>query len=241
MTGDDTVRQKLAQLAPPLAALTLAAMFALLGLWQLDRAAQKQANVAAFSDDGGYAAVAAGQAVQRFQRLMAQGRYQPERQFLIDRMIVDSRVGYFVITPFEFDRDGPLLLVNRGWLQKPARPLQPADIADGTDAATVRGVAGQLPRVGIRPQAPLDAGGSWPRVAVYPTLDELAGSLGREVLPWVLLLDPQPDSGFVRRWQPQESGPMMHYGYAVQWFAMAIAVIIVLAWQHKKKSRRPAA
>ena len=97
-------------------------------------------------------------------------------------------------------------------------------------------MAGNLPKVGIRSEAALSGTDGWPKIAVYPTLAEVAGELGREVLPYVLLLNPQPDSAFIRRWQPDESGPMMHYGYAVQWFAMAIAMLIVLVWQQRKKT-----
>ena len=235
MTGERVKQTLLMRFGPPVAALTLAAVFVLLGLWQLDRAGQKKANTALFATDNAYAAVGPGQPVQPFQRLLSHGRYLPERQFLIDKMIVEGRVGYFVITPFEYDRDSPLLLVNRGWLRKTALPELP-DIGVSAESVTVLGVAGNLPKVGIRSEAALSGTDGWPKIAVYPTLAEVAGELGREVLPYVLLLNPQPDSAFIRRWQPDESGPMMHYGYAVQWFAMAIAMLIVLVWQQRKKT-----
>ena len=56
-----------------------------------------------------------------------------------------------------------------------------------------------------------------------PTLDELSAELGQELLPFILLLSPEDDDGYVRLWQPRDSGPGMHYGYAFQWFAMAAA------------------
>ena len=59
--------------------------------------------------------------------------------------------------------------------------------------------------------------------------------LDAELLPFVLLLSPDADNGYVRRWQPPQSGPMMHYGYAFQWFVMALAILGIMFWNFRKK------
>ena len=66
-----------------------------------------------------------------------------------------------------------------------------------------------------------------------PTIDEVADQLGEDVLPFVLLLDADEEYGFTRAWQPRQSGASTHYGYAVQWFAMAAAVLAILAWHFR--------
>jgi len=95
-----------------------------------------------------------------------------------------------------------------------------------------------LPRVAIRPGEAFAVHGDWPRVAVYPSLREVADELGEEVLPIVLLLRPEAEDGFVRHWQPNVSGPMTHYSYAFQWFALALAVVAITAWHLHKRYRR---
>ena len=72
--------------------------------------------------------------------------------------------------------------------------------------------------------AAVESASEWPLHAVYPTLDELAVYLGRELQPFVLLMEPGDDYGFLRRWQPVEIGPGRHYAYAFQWFAMAVVL-----------------
>jgi cytochrome oxidase assembly protein ShyY1 len=99
----------------------------------------------------------------------------------------------------------------------------------------VHGKAGHLPRVGIRPGQAFEGADSWPRISVYPAADEIAAELDREVLSFVMLLDPDPESGFVRQWQPVQSGPATHYGYALQWFAMAAAVLGISAWHLRRR------
>ena len=52
---------------------------------------------------------------------------------------------------------------------------------------------------------------------------------------FALLLDPEDEDGFLRQWEPDQSGAMTHYGYAFQWFAMALAVIGIAFWQYRKR------
>ena len=216
------------------------ALFITLGFWQLDRAEQKRALEEAFADTGSYVPVTAAMDYELYQPLTASGRYLHERQFLIDNMILDGRLGYYVVTPFEYAIGEPLLLVNRGWVATKAGS-EPAGIsgAPNEGVTTVKGRAGQLPRVGIRAgEAFMDDGGGWPRIANWPTLDELSASLGRDVLPFVLLADPEPGSTLIRRWQPQQAGPMRHIGYAFQWFALALAVVVVAIVVYRKQRLR---
>jgi len=64
-------------------------------------------------------------------------------------------------------------------------------------------------------------------VRQFPDLAELAAALGEPVEPWVLLLSPQAEDGFLREWQPGGMPATRHLGYAVQWFALAAALAII--------------
>ena len=221
-------------LLPPIAALVLVALFTGLGFWQLDRAEQKRALQSAFEAGGTAVEVTANAEPRLYQNIRATGRYLDERQFLVANIVQDGRLGFYVVTPLELSGGGPLLLVNRGWAPRPADGSLP-DVAVAEGPRTVAGRAGRLPRVGIRPGEALEAGSSWPRVATFPTVDELAQALQQPVLPFVLLADPDPGSGLVQRWEPRQMGPSRHIGYAVQWFALAAAVVAVaiVVWRRK--------
>jgi len=223
---------------PPLAALGLIAMFVSLGLWQLDRAAGKNRLQALFENDAAYSRLSGDMPVTEFQNIEAYGQYLDERQVLIDNMFVDSRIGYYVITAFRYAADQPLLIVNRGWIARPVAHDTNPDLGTGGARRTIRGRVGHLPGVGIRPGAAFEGAGDWPKKAIYPTLDDLSAELGQETLPFILLLSPDEDDGFLRRWQPRESGTMMHYGYAFQWFAMATTVFVILVWQMRRRHTR---
>jgi len=224
---------------PPIAGAIFVAVFASLGLWQLDRAAEKDALLEMFAGEPPYARVNDFSSLAEFARVQMDGEYLPARQILVDNIIKDGRPGYYVITPFKLSNREPLLLVNRGWTPKAMTAAAPLpELPLTTNLRAVRGLVGRLPRVAIRPGEAFEGSEDWPRVAVYPRPDEIAIALGEELLPIVLLLAPEEPDGFVRSWQPNISGPMTHYGYAVQWFAMAATVIALLYWHLKKRHRR---
>jgi len=223
---------------PPVVAVGLIALFVSLGLWQLDRAAEKNQLQALFDNDTAFARVTGDMPVTEYQNIEAYGYYLDAQQVLIDNIFRDSRIGHYVITAFRYAANEPLLIVNRGWIARPVDNDSNVDLSTGDTRRTIRGRVGRLPEVAIRSGEAFEGADDWPKKAIYPTLDDLSAELGHEVLPFILLLNPEADNGFVRRWQPTGSGPSMHYGYAFQWFAMATAVLVILGWQLRKRHLR---
>ena len=224
--------------APPVAGLIFIALFLSLAFWQLDRAAEKTAMLELFENEAPYSTVSNFDSLNEFDRIQVDGTFLADRQILIDNIVQNGRPGYFVITPFRPGNRQPLLLVNRGWVAKTGFAGELPEIDVDVNIRAVRGLAGRLPRVGIRPGEAFEGPVSWPRIAVYPTLDEVATQLEETVLPVVLLLAPDADDGFARSWRPNVSGPMTHYGYAFQWAAMATAVAVILFWRLRRRRQR---
>ena len=213
----------------------LVVLFVGLGMWQISRAQEKLAVQEAFDRQTGFTRFVDGMNVKPYQQLAAEGVFDAAHQFLLDNIIVDSRNGHYVLTPLVYSDDEPVLIVNRGWIGKSPDGLDPSALALPDGRITVRGRAGALPRAGYRMGAAIESGSDWPLHAVYPTLDELAAYLGRELQPFVLLLEPGDDYGLLRRWAPVEIGPGRHYAYAFQWFAMAVVLAGLLAWNFRKR------
>ena len=72
------------------------------------------------------------------------------------------------------------------------------------------------------------------RVAQTVT-QRLFNRIGREIQPFVLLMDHNEEHGFLRHWVPTEFGPGKHFGYALQWFAMGLVLGGLLIWNYRKK------
>lgn len=214
---------------PTLAALAGVSLTCGLGNWQLERAAQKRALYASFDAAGQVSGASpvdeVGADSAAFEPVTAWGRYDAGHQLLLDAMLHEGQAGYQVLTPLL--REGkPAVLVNRGWIATGAdRSALPALPVSG-DERRVTGLRGRLPRPAMRLEAAADAAG-WPRVALYPTREQVQAMLGYPVLETVLLLSPDEPDGYLRDWRPQLLSPEKHLGYAAQWFAMALAIIVI--------------
>jgi len=213
----------------------LVLQFAGLGAWQISRGLEKRAAQHAYQDETGFADWRDGMEVRAFQRLRATGRYDAGRQIVLDNIIINSHYGHYVITPLELAADQPVLLVNRGWIERAPGGIEPGRLELPAGELTVRGRAGSLPRPGYKMGDAFAAGQDWPKHAVYPSPDDVAAALGREVQPFVLLLEPGEPHGFLRQWVPSEFGPGKHFGYALQWFAMGAVLSALLVWNYRKK------
>jgi surfeit locus 1 family protein len=207
-----------------------------LGAWQLNRAAEKQALFDDFAAGGAAVALEASSpgldGLRRYAAVQAAGCYLGARQFLLDNWVENSQAGYRVLTPLLL-ADGVGVLVDRGWIPRDfSTDVAPA-IEVGTGPRTVTGKLDRLPRPGIELTTTLASG--WPKVVQFPSRDELSTALGLQLVPGLVLLDADQPDGFRRNWRPSDFGPERHIGYAVQWFALAVTLVILyLVWSYRK-------
>lgn len=220
---------------PLVVGTVLVIQFAGLGVWQISRGLEKRASQEAFNTEAGFAGWQDGMEVRPYQRLRATGHYDGDRQFLLDNIILNSRYGYYVITPLMGEEGEPALLVNRGWVEKGSEPVDARLLELPATRITVRGRAGSLPRAGYKMGAAIDSAAAWPKFAVYPSSEEVAAALGAPVQSFVLLMDYEEQYGFLRQWVPSEFGPGKHFAYAFQWFAMGVVLAALLTWNYRKK------
>ena len=87
------------------------------GIWQIDRAQKKNQIFAAFemSEDARTLRDLVDDQMAgdfRYRHFVVSGRYDGERQILLDNMILNGRVGYHVLTPFRIGSEA--VVVNRG-------------------------------------------------------------------------------------------------------------------------------
>lgn len=213
------------------AVLLLAAGLLRMGAWQLERAGQKQALVAAFQAAERAAPAAYADDAPRFTRLVARGRWDPEHQFLLDAAVHQGRSGFRVWTPLRLG-DGGFLIVDRGWVAgDPARRALPdVALADPGTEVEVIGMSDSFPRAGVS-AGDARPGTGWPRIVLYPEPAALAAALAAPVAPQLLRLDPAAPDGFARGFAPDFGvSRERHLAYAATWFALA-ATLVALAWR----------
>jgi surfeit locus 1 family protein len=211
--------------------------FAGLGHWQLDKGFKKQAMLEALQDRATEperisAANAPPQGLE-VRRAQARGTYLADRQLLLDGQSNQHRPGYRVWTPLIID-GVTALLVDRGWIPQDRAGL---DGPVPAGAVTVTGAWRSLPRPGVRLEGTVNCPKprEFPAAVLYPTTDDLECLLGRPVVGGVLLLDPELPGGFVREWTDLGFPPSRHYGYAVQWFTLALAAAAIFFFVNRKR------
>jgi surfeit locus 1 family protein len=156
----------------------------------------------------------------------ASGRYDTAHQFLLDNKIYGGRVGYHLLTPLRLGDSGAAVLVNRGWIPLGAgRDLLP----DPRVGELSRQVSGRIkiPADDTFMLGEEELRSGWPYRVQRIDVANMAKELDYMLLPVVLLLDPQQPDGFVRDWNSLPFGPERNVGYAVQWFGLALALMII--------------
>jgi surfeit locus 1 family protein len=217
-------------------------VFVGLGNWQWQRGQAREAQWQEFARGSDEAIEASAQTLTRLPRythVRVAGRFDAERQFLLDNISHNGAPGYQVLTVLEL-AEGSKLLVNRGWLPFLGFREQLPDVA-----LPVESLAGPLTltgRLAALPVAGLPSGragpatvGDWPRVASFPTSAQLEAAYGAPLLPAVLLLDADSGPGYLRDWQPPGLQPARHIGYAVQWWAFALLLLALFIGFNVKK------
>jgi len=208
--------------------------FVSLGYWQLGRASEKQALIDAFIAGNLTSVDATGlgfDELARYQHVRLRGSYDARRQVLLDNMpsTMTGRPGFRVLTPLERSDGKGWVLVDRGWVPLGATREQLPDVSVGTAEREVSGRLDRLPIPGVRlgPAEAPDASG-WPRVLNFPVEADIEAALGTEVESRIVLLDPDRPEGYERAWRPSLGfGPERHLGYAIQWFAAALAAVVI--------------
>lgn len=226
---------------PTLVTVVLLGILLSLGFWQLDRAEQKRALLDKYHADSRDAVIKISPRLESIEAIEYQlaevsGQYDTRHQFLLDNRTHGGRAGYHVITPFMIS-NRQALLVNRGWIPIGAgRDVLP-DVTVPTDR---RRLLGKLKRV---PEQVFMLGDeqvrtTWPYRIQHIDIQALEAELGYSLSPFLLLLDPDQADGYVRDWHPLKFGPEKNVGYAVQWFGLAAALLLIYLFVNTRKSEK---
>lgn len=221
------------KLLPTLAAAALLPTFISLGVWQLNKARAKESLQSMLDARSREPAVQMPSAMAdaeslRYRRVVAAGRYEPERQVLIDNRVHRERAGYHVVTPLRIEGSDMRVLVNRGWVPAPPdhRQLPAVDTSQGR--VELSGIA-VLPSSRFFTLAPEPAtGAQWQTVWQNLDIERYKDTVGFPVQPVVILMDADSaGGGFVREWPRPDERIERHLGYAWQWFGFAGALVAI--------------
>ncbi|MDF1820387.1 MAG: SURF1 family protein [Alcanivoracaceae bacterium] len=230
-------------IAALLATLAVMAVCVRLGVWQLDRAAQKRAWQEQVDTRGAAGAQTLPDLLARSEPAHYPVRFSgmPDNQHtvLLDNRMLEGVAGYYVLTPVVSDA-GTTVLVNRGWLARgrdrqtlPTVPPLPTPV-------TIEGHA-YVPGDAFTLETPGNTGQDWPARVQSVDIDALAERLGQPLAPFEVRVTPdyplETGEQMVRVWHDARLGPERHRAYAVQWFAMAGAVCLIFLFASLRRTQ----
>lgn len=218
-------------LLPTLVVLALLPLLIGLGFWQLARAEQKRTLLSAQEVRRQTPAQALGELKQSadpsFRRVLLQGHFDVEHSILLDNRTRGGHAGVELLQPFYDQNSGLWLLLNRGWLAWPDRRT-PAVFT--TPGGVVQLQAWVYVPLAASFQLQADQPSSaWPQLLTRVDAAALWQQLGRGGWPYELRLEPGP-AAYQADWPVVVMGPEKHIGYAVQWFALAVALCVLFVY-----------
>lgn len=220
------------RLIPSLVFALVLALLLTLGNWQMSRAGEKQALVEDKQSRQSAAPLNLNRSrvdtqLDRFRPATVKGRYVEAQQWLLDNRLYQGQAGYHVFSLLQLD-GGEQLLVNRGWVSVgESREFLP-DLPLPGGSVSLTGHLDRPESVGlVMGEPPVQ---SIERKVLLQSLDIAALAVARDLSlkPLALVLDPNQPGSLQYDWMPVETiSPEKHVGYAVQWFALAVALIII--------------
>ncbi|WP_126452439.1 SURF1 family protein [Sulfuriflexus mobilis] len=230
------------KLLPTLATAILLPILVSLGFWQLDRAVEKQqlqllmqerlqAPVKRIKSAGSL------QEDMNFRRAMLRGHFDNDHQYLLDNRIYKGQVGYAVYTPFTFDRGESWIMVNRGWIASGKDRGRLPNITVSGEETELQGVLsqppGQLMQLGNR----VESNTAWPARVRNIDVGQILADTNKRLHAYVLNLDTGSEHAYFQDWKPYVDTPQKNQSYAIQWFSMAVVLLLIYISLNSRRVR----
>lgn len=216
-----------------------------LGTWQVERLQWKEGLIAEIearrtappmSVDRAAAVVSKGDDID-YRAISVSGHFDhgKERYFLATR---DGEPGFYVYTPLIL-ADGKIVFVNRGFvpdeLKDPARRRQGEIEGDVTVTGLARAKLVQKPSFMVPENEPAK------NLFFWKDMDAMASSAGIDktsVLPFFVDAGAAPNpGGYPIGGVTQVDLPNNHLSYAVTWYGLAAAMVVIAALAMRRKPR----
>ena len=209
--------------------------FIVLGFWQIDRADQKNALNSNYTDRQQEATIVLDKnnimdekSSLLWRKVEFEGSFLNKQNIILDNQIFNQIAGFNIITPFKIKGSNSIVLVNRGWHPNlKNREMLPV-ITEIKGERSLLGYVAGFPVSGIKlGKNNIETLNS--QIFRFQRLDtlELNYFLSANVMPYMIYLDPIIDKEFYENFKLPAPDSQKNYGYAFQWFAFAITLLII--------------
>ena len=223
------------RLIPSLAALLVLCCLLLLGNWQINRAQEKQILLTDLDNNKKIKPLSLHKIDQLTESITGypvrlEGIYDNEHTLLLDNQLHKGIAGYFVYTPFR-TINNHWVLVNRGWFPAEIERSRLPNIPDITNKQNLDGFIHTPSKNAFILKNDDLTHATWPARIQQIDMPHIRTATNHDLKDYVVRLNANDTSEkkalFIRQWQPVNMSPQKHYGYAFQWFCMALVLTII--------------
>jgi len=155
-----------------------------------------------------------------------------QESYLLDNRLYRQEAGYEVFTTFETSENS-LFLINRGWISKEDFNYD-EDILLKEKGISIQGLLSPFTRFGLN-LVDESYEDTWPKLVQQIDYEAAKKDLGSNINNSVIQLSAGSSGALEPIWKPVDLKPSRHYGYALQWFGLAIVLICSFFYYGFKK------
>ncbi len=167
-----------------------------------------------------------------WRRVTVRGRFEPRYAIFLDNRVRRGVAGYHVVMPLAIGDGTRYVLVNRGWIAATGERARLPQVTTPAGMVEVTGLAVVPSGRFLELSNHVAEGPIWQNL----TLDRYRKAMPIAVQPIVIEQLSPLDDGLVREWSPPDVGVNTHYAYAVQWFALALAIVVFYLVAHVRRA-----
>ena len=222
-------------LIPTIAFLVAFICFIRLGFWQLDRANQKNNINSDYTSRQDEPLINLNKITPinekdslLWRRVELNGSFLNKKNIILDNQIFNKIAGFNILTPFLIKGGNHVVLINRGWQPNlPNRDLIP-NITNIDGDKNLKGHIAKFPTSGITlGQSNIETMNSSVFRMQRLDFDELKYFFTFNILPYMIYIDPLLDKENYNTFKLPAPDSEKNYGYAFQWFAFALTLLII--------------
>lgn len=229
-------------LIPTIVFLLILPILLRLGFWQIDRAEEKRDLIELFKKQNESGPLYIKGFIDKDEKLnyrlaKIDGHYISEKQIFVDNKVYQGKTGLHVMTPFKLKNSEYSVLINRGWVPMVIDRLSLPKIKTTENVLSLSGKIKVVGKKVFTVGNQFQSNEGWPALIQWINFKDIEKKSGLKLLPYIFLLDEKEQSGYVRNWKPVVMQPEKSTSYAVQWFALALALCIIYVVVNLKESK----
>ncbi|MDA9090627.1 SURF1 family protein [Porticoccaceae bacterium] len=205
-------------------------LLVVLGFWQLDRADEKQRILDQYNTNQqappAMVADLMGDSNLQYRSAWLVGELDSERRLILDNRVKNGRPGYEILEALSVVGLGQKVLVNRGWVPASLDRNQLPEIPPLLGSNQLRGALYQT-LGGYRLDDGIGLVEQWPARVGWISAARAEELYGEDFFAYQFRLDQDSQGALNTGWPTVSVQPSKHTGYAVQWFVMAMVLIIM--------------